>query len=146
MPKKRTIHFKGIRHVVVKNTGSAGIGISVCLTCAGDGTRLIPLVLFKGARNGRLAKTIPDLLRRDGVEVDVAFNKASWVDEDIMLNSFILSLERQNGNVESDKVDFKINSMILFPKRFSVCLFEEEEKKFGHTEKYVLMPCPSSLP
>ncbi|ORY42490.1 hypothetical protein BCR33DRAFT_786231 [Rhizoclosmatium globosum] len=59
MSLKKTVHWKGSTNVIIKNTGNESTGFSVGLMCLGDGHRLPPLVVFKGARTGRLAKTVP---------------------------------------------------------------------------------------
>ena len=90
MPTKTTIHFKGAKDVIVKTTGNESNGVTVGLTCAADGSKLPPLVIFKGKRNGTNSKKIPREVKESGVDdVYVCFQEKSFMNEDVMLNEFL---------------------------------------------------------
>ena len=64
MSPKTTIHKKGDKHVNVKSTGNPN-HCTVFLSVALDGSKLKPLVVFKGAADGTLSKKLGHLDQRN---------------------------------------------------------------------------------
>ena len=50
-PRRDTVDFTGARHVVLLSTGFASKRITVALTVTATGTKLPPLLIWKGAKN-----------------------------------------------------------------------------------------------
>ena len=61
--------------MAVSRTGNEKNPLTVVLTCAGDGSKLKPLVIFK-------RKTMPKIANKHGVVV--AVQQKGWMDENIM--------------------------------------------------------------
>jgi hypothetical protein len=53
--KRRTLSLQGERTVTVRQSGNEKMRCTVSLTVAADGSRLKPMMIFKGERNGRIA-------------------------------------------------------------------------------------------
>jgi hypothetical protein len=53
MPAATTVEFKGTKHVPIKSTNNAN-SCTVFLACAMDGSKLKPLIVFKGKPGGRI--------------------------------------------------------------------------------------------
>ena len=49
-PRRDTVDFTGARHVVLLSTGFASMRITVALTVTATGTKLPPLLIWKGAK------------------------------------------------------------------------------------------------
>ena len=61
----RTVSKTGEKTVKIRTTGNEKNRLTVVLTCAGDGSKLKPLVIFK-------RKTMPKIANKHGVVVAVA--------------------------------------------------------------------------
>lgn len=75
MPSNRTVSKTGEKTVKIRTTGNEKNRLTVVLTCAGDGSKLKPLVIFK-------RKTMPKIANKHGVVV--AVQQKGWMDENIM--------------------------------------------------------------
>ena len=78
MPSKKTIHKIGAKTIVIRTQKQEKCRISLILTIAGNGKKLIPFVIFKGAKNGKIYKT---LIQNDFVKQNryiVACNQNAW--------------------------------------------------------------------
>ena len=75
MPSTRTVSKTGEKTVKIRTTGNEKNRLTVVLTCAGDGSKLKPLVIFK-------RKTMPKIANKHGVVV--AVQEKGWMDENIM--------------------------------------------------------------
>ena len=87
MPPKRTIDYVGVNDVVVRTTGGESEVVTIGLTCASDGSRMLPLVIFKGDHvlGERLSREATHL----GIRVNVCCQENAWMNEEIMLNEYI---------------------------------------------------------
>ena len=74
MPSNRTVSKTGEKTVKIRTTGNEKNRLTVVLTCAGDGSKLKPLVIFK-------RKTMPKIANKHGVVV--AVQQKGWMDENI---------------------------------------------------------------
>ena len=75
MPSNRTVSKTGKKTVKIRTTGNEKNGLTVVLTCTGDGSKLKPLVIFK-------RKTMPKIGNKHGIVV--AMQEKGWMDENIM--------------------------------------------------------------
>ena len=75
MPSNRTVSKTGEKTVKIRTTGNEKNRLTVVLTCAGDGSKLKPLVIFK-------RKTMPKIANKHGVVV--AVQEKGWMDQNIM--------------------------------------------------------------
>ena len=75
MPSNRTVSKTGEKTVKIRTTGNEKNHLTVVLTCAGDGSKLKPLVIFK-------RKTMPKIANKHSVVV--AVQQKGWMDENIM--------------------------------------------------------------
>ncbi|OOY49140.1 hypothetical protein BOV97_13080 [Solemya velum gill symbiont] len=71
MPETRTLSFAGEKTVHIKTTGAEKRGFTCVLTVAADGSKVKPLVIFKGKRDPKVAT--------DHVKVTV--QEKGWIDE-----------------------------------------------------------------
>ena len=71
MPPNRTINSSGEKMIKIRTTGNEKNHITVLLTCAGDGSKLRPMVIFK-------RKTIPKVANKHGVVI--AAQEKGWMD------------------------------------------------------------------
>jgi hypothetical protein len=55
LPTRTTVDFRGVKRVPVISTNNSN-SCTVFLSCAIDGTKLKPLVVFKGKKGGRIHK------------------------------------------------------------------------------------------
>ena len=62
MPPNRTINDKGEKTITIRTTGNEKNRITVVLACAGDGSKLRPMVIFK-------RKTVPKVVHKHGVVI-----------------------------------------------------------------------------
>ncbi|CAL4062438.1 unnamed protein product, partial [Meganyctiphanes norvegica] len=72
VPSNKTVDSKGVHSVTVKTTGHEKTHYTVVLTCCADGTKLLPMVIFK-------RKTMPKEVIPNGVVVHV--QEKGWMDE-----------------------------------------------------------------
>ena len=72
MPPNRTVHAVGDKTVVIKTSGNEKNHFTVVLGCMADGTKLMPMIIFK--RKGMPKEPIPA-----GVLVHV--HEKGWMDE-----------------------------------------------------------------
>ena len=91
MPRSRTLHFVGCNDVQVETNGKETEGVSIGLTCAADGSKMTPLVIFRGSEKGKLAKNLPIQLKFLGVNVDAVFQKKAFMDESVMIDHYLES-------------------------------------------------------
>lgn len=75
MPSNRTVNAVGDKTVKIRTTGNEKNRLTVVLACAGDGSKLKPLVIFK-------RKTMPKIQNKHGVVVTV--QEKGWMDSEIM--------------------------------------------------------------
>ena len=74
MPSTRTVSKTGEKTVKIRTTGNEKNRLTVVLTCAGDGSKLKTVVIFK-------RMTMPKIPNKHG---DVAVQEKGWMDENIM--------------------------------------------------------------
>lgn len=72
-----TLHARGERTVSVRTTGHERACITVCLTATGDGTKLKPLIVFKGAI--RDVQSLSDEFRGQAY---ILSTKSGWMDQE----------------------------------------------------------------
>ena len=75
MPSNRTVNAVGDKTVKIRTTGNEKNRLTVVLACAGDGSKLKPLVIFK-------RKTMPKIQNKHGVVVTV--QEKGWMDSETM--------------------------------------------------------------
>ena len=75
MPSNRTVSTIGEKTVKIRTTGNEKNRLTVVLACAGDGSKLKPLVIFK-------RKTMPKIQNKHGVVV--AVQEQGWMDSEII--------------------------------------------------------------
>ena len=75
MPPNRTINSSGEKTIKIRTTGNEKNRIIVVLTCAGDGSKLRPMVIFK-------RKTLPKVANKHGVVI--AAQEKGWMDSEGM--------------------------------------------------------------
>ena len=75
MPSNRTVNAVGDKTVKIRTTGNEKNRLTVVLACAGDGSKLKPMVIFK-------RKTMPKIQNKHGVVVTV--QEKGWMDSEIM--------------------------------------------------------------
>ena len=73
MPSNRTVNAVGDKTVKITTTGNKKNRLTVVLACAGDGSKLKPLVIFK-------LKTMPKIQNKHGVTVQ----EKGWMDSETM--------------------------------------------------------------
>ena len=78
LPYSRTIDFKGAKSISMKTTGSEKSRFTVMLTCAGDGCKLPPYIIFR-------RKTLPKNINWPSGVVIRAQVKG-WKDDDLTLD------------------------------------------------------------
>ena len=71
MPPNGTINSSGEKTIKIRTTGNEKNRITVMLTCAGDGSKLRPMVIFK-------RKTLPNVANKHRVVIIV--QKRGWMD------------------------------------------------------------------
>jgi len=75
MPPDRTIHNTGEKTIKIRTMGNKKNCVTVVLTCAGDGSKLRPMVIFK-------RKTLPKVANKHGIVV--AAQEKGWMDTEGM--------------------------------------------------------------
>ncbi|KAJ3411256.1 hypothetical protein HDV05_002472 [Chytridiales sp. JEL 0842] len=80
---------KAVMTVAVRTTGHEHNRFTVALTVASDGSKLKPLVIFKGSEKGNPAKQLRKHLERQPLPVVVKFQSKGYMDEDTMLDTYI---------------------------------------------------------
>ena len=75
MPPNRTIHNTGEKTIKIRTTGNEKNRVTVVLTCAGDGSKLRPMVIFK-------RKTLPKVANKHGIVI--AAQEKGWMDTERM--------------------------------------------------------------
>ena len=75
MPPNRTIHNTGEKAIKIRTTGNEKNRVTVVLTCAGDGSKLRPMVIFK-------RKTLPKVANKHGIVI--AAQEKGWMDTERM--------------------------------------------------------------
>ena len=70
MPSNRTVNAVGDKTVKIRTTGNEKNCLTVVQACAGDGSKLKPMVIFK-------RKTMPKIQNKHGVVV-LFKKKAGW--------------------------------------------------------------------
>ena len=75
MPPNRTIHNTGEKTIKIRTTGNEKNRVTVVLACAGDGSKLRPMAIFK-------RKTLPKVANKHGVVI--AAQEKGWMDAEIM--------------------------------------------------------------
>lgn len=88
MPETRTLSFAGEKTVHIKTTGAEKRGFTCVLTVAADGSKVKPLVIFKGKRDPKVAT--------DHVKVTV--QEKGWIDESGCLNWIRDSFPKRKNN------------------------------------------------
>ena len=73
MPSNRTVNAVGDKTVNIRTTGNEKNRLTVVLACAGDASKLKPLVIFK-------CKTMPKIQNKHGVVVSV--QEKGWMDSE----------------------------------------------------------------
>ena len=71
MPPNRTINNTGEKTIKIRTTGNEKNRVTVVLTCAGDGSKLRPMLIFK-------RKTLPKVANKHGVQ------EKGWMDTERM--------------------------------------------------------------
>lgn len=78
---RSTLTLKGEKTVTVRASGNDKTRCTVCLTVCADGTKLKPMVIFKGTKEGRIAKKeLPSSEYAD--KLVLAAQPAAWQDEE----------------------------------------------------------------
>ena len=75
MPPNRTINHTGEKTIKIRTTGNEKNRVTVVLACAGDGSKLKPMVIFK-------RKTVPKVANKHGVVI--AAQEKGWMDTEGM--------------------------------------------------------------
>ena len=86
MPSKKTIHRIAAKTIVIRPQKQEKCRISLILAIAGNGKKLIPFVIYKGAKNGKIYKT---LIQNDFVKQNmciVACNQNAWSTNELIRN------------------------------------------------------------
>ena len=91
MPSDRTVSNTGEKTVKMRTAGNKKNRPTVVLTCAGDGSKLKPLVIFK-------CKTTPKIAKKHGV---VAVQQKGWMDENLDRESMGITNRRAWKTKES---------------------------------------------
>ena len=72
MLSNKTVDCKGNKTILIKSTGHEKTKFTVVLSCLADGTKLMPMIIFK-------RKTMPSVKFPSGVFVHV--HGKGWMDE-----------------------------------------------------------------
>ena len=80
MVSNTTVEKTGSQEVNMKSTGHDKVRVSVCLAGKADGTRLKPLIVFKGAK--RECKSLQEEFRG---KCSVASSANGWMNEELTL-------------------------------------------------------------
>ena len=76
MPGETTIAEKGSKTVSIKSTGHEKANATVCLTARGDGRKMLPLIVFKGAK-----RDCDRLQGVDGRQAVILSTVSGWMDQ-----------------------------------------------------------------
>ena len=79
MVSNTTVDKVGAKSIILKTTGHEKVMLSVCLAAKADGTKLKPLVVFRGARSAkRKTRALDEKFKNKCV---VGSSKNAWVNE-----------------------------------------------------------------
>ena len=84
MPSSKTFHKIGDKTITIKTQQQEKIRIFLILTICANGKKLKPYIIFKGAKHGKIFKT---LLKEECVTTKkciFAFNANAWSTNDII--------------------------------------------------------------
>jgi hypothetical protein len=85
MSRRRTLAPRGSRTVSVLANNTPGARTTAILGISLAGEKLRPLLVFKGAANGRIARNIATNVDELPEGIGYAVQKNAWTDEGIML-------------------------------------------------------------
>lgn len=86
MPENKTVEFKGAKDIDIATFGGEKVRISLILACAGNGTKLPPLLIFKAKRGGKLEKNLSSLSIVKEKKIFIFCQEKAWCDNDIFIN------------------------------------------------------------
>ena len=78
MLSETTVDATGKKSITLKSTGHEKARVSVCLAAKAEGTKLKPMVLFKGAK-----REVPALKQKFQHRVVVASSANGWMDTEL---------------------------------------------------------------
>ena len=86
MPFHKTVHKVGAKTISIKTQRQEKCRISLILSICSNGEKLKPLIILKGAKNGRIYKNLLKLSEVTNNKCIVECNQTAWATKDIIKN------------------------------------------------------------
>ena len=84
MNSKVTIHKIGAKTIMIKTQNQEKLRISAIMSICGNGERLKPYLIFKGAHNGRIYHSLSKLKEVNKGLVVINVNNNAWATKNII--------------------------------------------------------------
>ena len=120
MPFHKTIHKIGAKTITIKTQRQEKSRISLILSIAGDGSKLIPYVIFKGAKEGKIIKSLKSTSYVKENRCICFTNKNAWSTE-IIIKDWIKNIYIPYFN--SKNIELK-NTLLIWDKATMHISFE----------------------